>query len=207
MPGAYRVIDYSADLVTLLRAVVGGPAVLVGHSLGAVVAMAVAAEAPDLVRALVLEEPPLSIFGDQPMRETRAYEPYRRMRDLALGRPSLAEAVAGLGELMPGTDAVELRSRAAALVQRDPEVLTFVLEDRAKEGLDLDQALTGIACPVLLLQGNSAQGAVLGDEQAAWAAARLRDCTRVSLPNAGHFIHRSLPLDVARLVAGFLETL
>jgi pimeloyl-ACP methyl ester carboxylesterase len=206
IPGAYQISDYTSDIVAFLRGGVDGDTVLVGHSLGAVVAVAVAAEVPDLVRALILEEPPISIFHDQPARESRAYESYRRMRDISLDGPSLEEAMEALTPLMPSIDAVELRSRAMALVQRDPEVLTFVLEDRAKEGLSLDQSLSAITCPVLLLQGNAALGSALDDQRAAWMISLLEDCTHVAIPDAGHFIHQTLPVDFSRLVLDFLET-
>ncbi len=207
VPGAYRAIDYAADIVAFLRGVVGRPAVLVGHSVGAIVAIAVAADAPELVRAAVLEEPPLSIFTDQPMRETAVYGAYRAARDLALSHPTLDEATAALGKAMAGTDAVELRSRAMALLQRDPEALTFVLEDRAKEELEFDRRLEHLACPVLLIQGNPARGGALDDERAARFVSQLPHATHVVLPNAGHFIHHQSPLEFSRLVVDYLETL
>ena len=205
-PGAYRVTDYAADVVALLRGPVGAPAALVGQSLGAVVAATVAADAPDLVRAAVLEEPPLGIFTDQPLRETPAAGAYQRLYELALARPSLEAAAAALAEAVPGLDAVEARGRAAALLARDPEALAFVLDGRAAEGLDLEARLGRIACPVLLLQGSPARGGALDDARAARALALLRRGTRVTLPEAGHFIHQTQPLEVARLVTDFLET-
>ena len=109
--------------------------------------------------------------------------------------------------MTPGADAVELRSRAAALLQRDPEALAFVLEDRAKEEFDLEAALQRIACPALLVQGNPSLGGALTDAQAAWMTAPLRDSTHVALPNAGHFLHHTTPGEFARLVGDFLATL
>ena len=50
-PGRYRLWDYAADMVSLLERVIGEPAVIVGHSLGGEVAIIVASERPDLVRA------------------------------------------------------------------------------------------------------------------------------------------------------------
>ena len=96
-PGAYRVLDYAGDVIAFLRGVVRGPAAVVGHSLGAIVAIAVAADASDLVRAAVLEEPPLGIVGAQPMRETPVHGAYRRMYEIALQRPPLAHVAAALG--------------------------------------------------------------------------------------------------------------
>ncbi|MGN6701245.1 MAG: alpha/beta fold hydrolase [Thermomicrobiales bacterium] len=205
-PGAYRALDYATDIAAFLREIVGRPAALVAHSLGAVVALVVAADAPELVRALVLEEPPLGIFTDESMRERREYEAYRRQRDLALRNPSLEEAAAVLGQALPTLNAVEQRFRAAALLQRDPETVTFVLEDRAKEGLDLERRLPRITCPALLVQGDATLGSALDDAHADRALALLPHATRIKVSTAGHFIHDAAPLDFARLAADFLET-
>ena len=59
-PGvAYEGAAHAADLAALVEALGAGPAHLVGHSYGAVVALAVAAARPELVRTLTLGEPPL----------------------------------------------------------------------------------------------------------------------------------------------------
>ena len=58
-PGAYDVDSYGEDVVEVLRETVGRPAVLVGHSLGGVVAWWVAQRHPELVAAAFLEDPPL----------------------------------------------------------------------------------------------------------------------------------------------------
>ena len=62
-PGAYRIADYVPDVVDFLRRGLDEPAIVIGHSLGANVAAAAAAEAPERVRALVLEDPPLEMAG------------------------------------------------------------------------------------------------------------------------------------------------
>src|SRR5688572_21359937 len=49
-PGSYRIADYVADAVSVLER----PAVLVGHSLGGVVAWCVAQSRPELVQAAFL---------------------------------------------------------------------------------------------------------------------------------------------------------
>ena len=55
-PGRYSTALMAADVVGLLDRVCAGPVDLVGHSLGGLVACRVAAQRPDLVRRLVLED-------------------------------------------------------------------------------------------------------------------------------------------------------
>ena len=56
---SYDAAGYAADVIALIEHVDAGPALLVGHSLGGVVATAVAQQPPDLVSRLLLAAPPL----------------------------------------------------------------------------------------------------------------------------------------------------
>lgn len=58
-PGAYTFSALGGDLVEFLRRVVPGPAVLTGNSSGGILALWAAANAPDRVRAVLAEDPPL----------------------------------------------------------------------------------------------------------------------------------------------------
>ena len=208
--GAYRIMEYAADVIALLRRQAGEPAVLVGHSLGAIIAIAVAAEAPDAVRAVVLEDPPLAPFRHQSARERAEYGRFTALRDLARSGRTVDELIAPLADLQPGRDAAALRARAVSLSQLDPDVLTLIIEDRAREGYDLDALLGQISCPVLLLQGNPALGGALADVDAQRAASLLVRGAYVRLLEVGHGIHvpdGGQPLTFCRIVHDFLESL
>jgi pimeloyl-ACP methyl ester carboxylesterase len=58
VPWGYTFRDYVEDMGTFLREV-SGPAVLMGHSLGGIIAVAAAKACPDLVRALIVGDAPL----------------------------------------------------------------------------------------------------------------------------------------------------
>jgi pimeloyl-ACP methyl ester carboxylesterase len=58
-PGHYSFGRCADDLVGLLRDVVGRPAIVSGNSSGGIIAMTAAARAPELVRAVHMEDPPL----------------------------------------------------------------------------------------------------------------------------------------------------
>src|SRR5438094_398742 len=65
----YTLRSFADDALRVLREVVKAPAVLIGHSLGALSALVSAAEAPELVRGAVLEDPALGY--------ARAWDPSR----------------------------------------------------------------------------------------------------------------------------------
>lgn len=64
--GPYLGPDYVADAIAVLEQAVDGPALLLGHSLGGVVALAVAQRRPDLVRALLVIDPGLVVAEHVP---------------------------------------------------------------------------------------------------------------------------------------------
>src|SRR5260370_7616100 len=55
----YGVPEYTSDTVALLESEIRSPALIAGHSLGGLVAVQIAATRPELVRELILEDPPL----------------------------------------------------------------------------------------------------------------------------------------------------
>jgi pimeloyl-ACP methyl ester carboxylesterase len=56
-PGGYCVEDYAADIRRLIDVLDCGPAIVVGHSLGAVIGAKIAIDHPDIVRASVAVDP------------------------------------------------------------------------------------------------------------------------------------------------------
>src|SRR6266576_6886084 len=56
----YTLRAFADDALRVLREIAKAPAVLIGHSLGALTALVAAGDAPELVRGLVLEDPALN---------------------------------------------------------------------------------------------------------------------------------------------------
>ena len=109
--------EQADDLAALLTSLEATPAVLVGHALGAMVALDVVLRLPDLVRGAVLIEPPvlwLSPGGPDAMGDMRiAIE--RAARDGGHGA-----AVEGYLEYVAGPDALDLYgSERAEAARRD----------------------------------------------------------------------------------------
>jgi pimeloyl-ACP methyl ester carboxylesterase len=201
--GDYRIVDYAADTARLLREVVREPAVLVGWSLGALVAVEVAAQAQDAVRAIVLIDPG---FGIAPLRTHAKYSDFVTLRELAgSGRP-LPDVASALARLW-GVDAANTRGSAAGLLLVDPDTIARFLDDTVLDGFDLDERLARIACPVLLVQADPAAGGYLTDERADRAAAALADCALVRLTGVGHGVQGQQPVPFTQMVNQFLDSL
>jgi pimeloyl-ACP methyl ester carboxylesterase len=204
--GRYTVLDYVRDIGALHRHLSDEPAVLVGSSLGAMVAIGLAAENPDEVRAVILEDPPLGFASGAPGAMRPAHAHFVETRDLVAAGHSAPDLVRILTAQIPDQDGVAIRRRAANLSNLDPDVLTMYVEDRCYTGFDLGERLGRVTCPALLLQGNPALGGALSDSEARWAASLMADCVHVSLPEAGHGIRGALPDRYRGLVTGFLTT-
>ena len=68
------------------------------------------------------------------------------------------------------------------------EVLEVEVLDGALEGLDLEAMLEAIRCPILLFHGEPALGALILEDDIAWARQYARNVDVVQVPGAGHDI-------------------
>lgn len=217
--GAYRVVDYVTDAAEVVESHLAAPVVLVGHSLGAMVAAAVAARGPDRVRALVLEDPPFQTMGSR-LRSTVFASQFAGIQRL-LGRASevveLTQALADLelhsadgsqrwrlGDLR---DRAALRYSAACLRQVDPLVLEPIVAGTWLQGYDLESIVASIRCPTLVLRGNLDRGAMLAPDDAAFLARRLPDSATIEFPDVGHLIHAQACDRYLQAVIPFLQSL
>jgi pimeloyl-ACP methyl ester carboxylesterase len=217
-PGRYRIAEVVQDAVTILHDVVPEPAVIYGHSMGALVALAAAARASWQTRAVVLEDPPAPRLLSG-IRDTPLFPLFSALKALA-GRQ---EPVAALTRLVAEIripvadgrtatfaeirDPTSIRFTARCLQDLDPEVLTPLLEGRWLEGYDVEAVGRAVQCPVLLLRGNEQLGGMLPQGDVATLTGRLADCTVIDVPGAGHLLHWLATEVVVRLTLGFLEAL
>ena len=215
----YLVRDYIRDAVAFVQEQVQGPAVLYGHSLGAMVAAGVAAELPQQVQGVVLEDPPFETMGPRISQSAllsyfAGVQPFaestlpvgtlaRQLAEIPLTTPGKAGSIR-LGDTR---DMASLRFTARCLKQLHRDVLAPIVAGRWLEGFDWAAAAEKISCPVLLLQADLSVGGMLTDDDAAEAERLMTDCVRVRLPKVGHLIHWLQTDTCLRLVNSFLESL
>jgi lipase len=182
---AFTMAALARDAVAVLREVVGRPALVVGHSMGALVAEEIALTAPDLVAALVLEEPAWSAASDTsddgvPTFMAASFAAFAGVPEVNLARWSQAQNPAWADD--------EHGLWARAKVQVDQR-LAQVAQDWG--GRDWLEELAMVTCPVTLVTGVPERGSVVSAADRARAAELLGDnLVDVQLPGAGHSARR-----------------
>lgn len=214
-PGAYKVADYVPDLVAAVKEA-RKKCVLIGHSLGALVSMGVAAKLPDLVSAVVLLDPPGPSFLAN-LDATPYGTIWPAMQRLA-GRTDVGAVAREFSELrVPGAggsvrlgdtrDAASIRFVARCLQDLDPGVFTPALKKQWLDGYDVFAVARQVRCPALLVVSDPAQGGMLPPADSAALAKALSDCSRVDLAGVGHLVHWQDTQATLRLLHGFLNSL
>ncbi len=215
-------LQHVDDLAVFLREIGAAPAHLVGSSQGAFIGLLAAIRYPELVRSLVLEEPPvLPLFVSFPPRTTELLR-------LFATRPRTAIAIMRfvLGTVLPATRAFErgeddkgletfiLGVLGSETVARLPEeskqrsrdnistLRASMLHDIGFPPIE-DADVRGVRIPVLLMTGDRSPAFLL----------RLTDrleellpsVERVEIPDSSHAMHEENPPAVNEAILDFLE--
>ena len=184
---------------------------LLGHSMGAGTAAAVAAKAPDTIRALLLEDPgwrdPMPTTND-PVADNGGGS------RAALGTPSWRAWATAFKNLSK-------EERYAETTRERPEwheeelgpwseakaLLNFAVFDEPRSvGIQPWREIAPqITAPTLLLTANPARGGIVTPETAKEALALLPNGRTVNFPEAGHNIRREAYEPFIAAVRGFLR--
>jgi pimeloyl-ACP methyl ester carboxylesterase len=164
---------------------------LVGHSLGAMVSLALLAERPRYARRVLLEDPPGPRSIDwAELAKGMEHDGERARREPAALRADLERE-------NPSWPPGEAERRVADMAECD----TATIAAAVRGGLTFDLAarVAAVDAPVLLVLADEAAGStLLGEDRAALVGAVRNGATRV-LP-AGHSVHReALPAYLAAI--------
>ena len=198
-PLSYSTSDFAGDIALLADVLDLPPMVVVGHSMGTSVALQLAADRPDLVRALV-GIGTFARYGDK--AGLRRY----RDTDVAALQDPVPDALAR--EFQLGTLANPIDEATLEVMVRESRKVPAHIWRAAFDGLLEDRFCAGIPtiqAPVLLLWGSADTYARRADQ----------DLLRSALPNArllvyeqaGHALHWEQPLRFANDLADFVASL
>ena len=204
--GPYLGPDYVADAVTVLEQVVDRPALLLGHSLGGVVGLAVAQQRPELVQALLVIDPGLAVADEVPAGELpdlHGLEETFRLVHSAMPRIQASDiAVDDFAEQLQqtptpqGVPAAELYVDgtthwwASSQLRLDVRVLDVVIDpdvERERIPFDIDEP---VQVPTLALLGDPAVPATIvdADHRKRLEAAGSPALETVVIDGAGHIL-------------------
>jgi pimeloyl-ACP methyl ester carboxylesterase len=197
----YDTDAYADDVCHFIREVAGAPVLLEGHSLGGAVAVQVGATAPELVCGLVLEDPPLYFVNNLNEIYRALFEGIVAMatslQDGSQSADQWFDVMAQAPDPYSGKPGIEtmgeerIRLRLESIGQMKPKALQDALDGSLK--WDTDAVLENVRCPVTLLWGEPAIGAVMTAEEVARATAVMADCHAIQAPEVGHLIHDLAP--------------
>ena len=196
---AYDDVAAATDLLALVDELGGGPAVLVGNSMGAGAAAWAAAESPEKVRALVLIGP---FVRNAPVGRAAAIA-FRLM----LLRPWGAAAWnAWYAKLYPGRKPADLqthRARIRAALRRPGGWNAFARTTHTTHA-PVEARLGSVAAPTLVVMGDADPDFKDAPAEAAWIAETLHGRALI-VPGSGHYPHAEYPEIVAPAVVEFLR--
>lgn len=197
----YGVDDRTADVVGLIEALKLNRPVLLGHSMGAETAMGVAALFPDLLRGVILEDPPWPgrFWGSTP--EERSDRAAQWGADIRKQKALSAEAlIEQARQQHPTWPLAELKPWAESKQQVSPFIANMVMAPRRRWSDYVRQA----QCPLLLITADPDLGAIVNDQTVQEASMFWKNGRGVHIPGAGHCIHREQFDPFMRAVRDFL---
>jgi pimeloyl-ACP methyl ester carboxylesterase len=180
------------------------------------VAAAVAADLPDRVAGIILEDPPFHTMG-RDIHATHWQSQFAAMRDIARRGGSVDHLTDSLADIpVPRPDGTsrrlgDLRDRASlqwsaqCLASIDPEILTPIIAGHWLDGYDAADMFARIQCPTLILQADPRAGGAMTDADVHLARDLIARCKVERFDGCGHLLHWLQPARIAALVAEFLE--
>ncbi len=195
---ALHYIEHTVERAASFVRALQQPVLLVGHSMGALEAMYLAGDLADQVQGIVLEDPPMA----------RDLTPWRDPALFAglfgflhsMRTQDFAEAVARARREKPHWDDIEYEPWV-----RSKQIVDVRVRDHfAIHREPMETTWGRIHCPVLLLTGAPARGAIIEADAAAWAQQQCPSLRVAHFPDASHDIRRDLAAAVAPVIRAFL---
>jgi pimeloyl-ACP methyl ester carboxylesterase len=216
-PGTYDIEHWAGDVEAFLDEVVGGPAVLVGHSLGGLVSARVAQRRPDLVRGAFLEDPPLFLGLPGELASTPFGVIFPLMlqgfRELRARRATLEDYLEATNAVPSLTGKTQLEVLGAAGLRRSAEATRDFDEEALSEtvvegnGLGTFEPTRPLGVPVHLLRAEADLVAAFRPQDEAPFVEANPGAVVELVPGASHLIHDEQPMLVLARIRSFLQQL
>ena len=194
----YLLTDYAADLDAILGHFGLDRPLIMGHSLGGMVALEWAIGQPDRAAALVIEDSPMRHGGEG---SAEMFDGWIETSLLPVN-----EAVAVYREKYPAMSGAEMKRRAESITGTAMGVFTELKAAmQAHEGKSVIYRYAGINSPVQLVYGDISEGGMVPQSDARCFEQSLAQAESALLPGVGHGLHYDAPEQFLDLVTPFLK--
>ncbi len=205
----YLYENFIPDTTAFIERQVGEPVVLAGFSLGAAIALGVAARLPGLVRALILLDPPLSFFRDSGLQSfPHSLEWCTWLNQTLTSTHSFEEVMARCKEREPDNDEAGTLIFAQSVHNLDPQAIANIINNQTFKDYKPEQLLPQLVCPTLLVCGETRLGSVMNDHDVEFFKNHVPQGITVHVKDVGHEVIWGLPGQAAlEQVTQFLNSL
>lgn len=200
----YKIQDYVPDIRDFIEKCIKEPAIIIGHSLGGMIAILLASYYPSGVKALIVGDSPISLEVLKNHTESQK-EMTMLWREWSKNLP-LAEIVEKLKAMqVPVAGGERTISAAEAygknhpwfefmaenLKQNDPNMLSAIIDDfdNTYKAYDMERLFPLIKCPTLIVKGDSNQGSLIRDADISLIKALNNNVKHIEIKGVGHALY------------------
>jgi len=196
----YSVAGIGKDMLALIRELNAGPAVIIGTSMAAGAAVWAAAEAPDLLRGLIMVGPFVRGDGNW-LLET--------LFSLMLARPwGPSMWIKYYSSLYPTHKPADFAEYSEALLKNLKERgrLESVIHMLRASKRASEERIPKVNMPTLVIMGSKDPDFKDPEAEAKWVAENLKGTYRM-IEKAGHYPHAEMPEGTGPLMLDFIQSL
>lgn len=187
--------DYAADVLAFIRDRSYDRVMLAGHSLGALVSLLVAAELPDRIEALLLEDPPLPVRHDR----SSAFAGLLEMK-----QQTLAAIIDDFSIWRPHLSPEQAEASARRLKNTADGVFRDLIEG-ASAGIEMPKPGVTIEAPTLVIQAGLVEERAFGEGGEALLALVIPDLRIETVEGTTHNVLREQPEPYRAILSEFFN--
>jgi pimeloyl-ACP methyl ester carboxylesterase len=182
-------VDMAADVAGLIRTLGLARPIVVGHSMGAMITYQIGVRFPELVSALVLEDPPWWLSPQtQPLPPSQPAENPIAKWAKSLSNQTLDELLVQYRKEHPTWPEELVRPMCESKKQLDQTIVDIMTDRMHSQEVDWLTTIQQIAHPMLLFAANPQLGGIVTPDVVAKVRELNPKVSIASIPDVGHLI-------------------
>jgi pimeloyl-ACP methyl ester carboxylesterase len=215
----YRLNDYVPEIKEFIENEIGNPTIIVGHSLGGMIGLLIAAYYPEIVQGLVIGDSPIALDvlrehtesqkemtmlwrkWSQELTLEEIINELKKMK-LPTNRGKLVTAAEAYGENHPWFSFM-----ATNLKQNDPDMLTAIIDnfDETYGAYNIEKLVPKITCPTLIIKGDSSEGSLIRQKDISKVQSLNKSIESVEIKGVGHALYMQDKVSFLNALGSFIR--